>query len=130
MSEVQSGSFRLITDVANRDIIEESPAHTMLIKDHDRLTKRALRTADVTVILIKTPGVQLIRRCGYKRPAIPERLSDSEDLRKISQFLRSNSFVVFVINCQACLSSFTSYTCFFLLNVCLTYIGVFNSENI
>lgn len=46
----------------NRDVVEESPIHTMLNKDQDRLTRKALRMTDVIVILIKTPGGQLICR--------------------------------------------------------------------
>lgn len=44
----------------NRDVVEESPIHTALNRDQDRLTREALRMADVIVILIKTPGRQLI----------------------------------------------------------------------
>lgn len=63
----------------NRDVIEESPVHTALIKDQRRLTRKALHTADVTVSLIKTPGGQLICRRGNKRTAKTERLSNSLD---------------------------------------------------
>lgn len=56
------GPLRLIIEMENRDVVEESSIHTALIKDQHRLTRKALRMADVTVSLIKTPGGQLICR--------------------------------------------------------------------
>ncbi len=70
MSEAQSGSSRLIIEMENSDVIEESPIHTELIIDQDRLTRKALRMSDVIVIVIKPPGVQLICRPDNKRTAI------------------------------------------------------------
>lgn len=59
-SKVQWLAFGLIIEVENKDVMEESPMHTPLIKDQDRLTRQALRMTDVSAIPIKTPGVQLI----------------------------------------------------------------------
>lgn len=116
MSEVQYVSFGLITEVENRDVVQESPVHTTLIKDQDRLMRKVLRVTDVIVILIKTPGVQLICHEGNKGTAIQKgsptqrisgRLDSSQvqlhrcicDITDECVFLCSHSFLILLSSC-------------------------------